>query len=145
MSLNRVPLLSAVALLTLTATGMLAMGDAQRPNNPSSPSQPAPMMDAPALTGTPFQGPKANKGTVMLRHEAGQIVLRLSDDFVVPDTPAPHWQVVDGNGNTFLLQRLKVKGDVYHQEIKLPAYIKDVKKVQIRCAWAEVLLGESNL
>ncbi len=46
-------------------------------------------------TSGPFQGPKANKGTVTHSNKDGKSVLTLSDDFVVPDTPDPHWQVVD--------------------------------------------------
>jgi hypothetical protein len=71
-------------------------------------------------------------------------VLRLSDDFVIPDTPAPHWQLVDSKGNTYLLNRLKIKGDKYNQTLVVPAYVKDVAKVQIWCAFAEVLLGEAS-
>lgn len=91
-----------------------------------------------------FQGAKANTGTVTHSKVNGQHVLTLSDDFKVPDTPAPHWQVVDSKGNVYLLQRLVVKGDKYNKQITLPAYIKDVAKVQIWCAWAEVLLGETT-
>ena len=39
-----------------------------------------------------FQGPKANKGHVTHSTRDGKSVLTLSDDFVVPDTPDPHWQ-----------------------------------------------------
>jgi hypothetical protein len=76
-------------------------------------------------------------------------VLTLSDDFKVPDTPDPHWQVVDSKGNTYLLQRLGAKNlaglakDRINMSITLPAYVKDVAKVQIYCAWAEVVLGEA--
>ncbi|MBL8979414.1 MAG: hypothetical protein JNM53_13440 [Gemmatimonadetes bacterium] len=96
------------------------------------------------FTSTPFAGAKANTGTVTATVDAGKITLKLSADFKVPDTPAPHWQVVDSKGNTYLLQRLVIKGDKYNQEIILPAYVKDVAKVQIWCAWAEALLGESS-
>jgi len=92
----------------------------------------------------PFAGVKANTGTVMATVDGGKITLKLSDDFKVPDTPAPHWQIVDSKGNTFLLNRLVIKGDKYNQEITLPAYIKDVAKVQIWCAFAEVVLGETS-
>jgi hypothetical protein len=61
-------------------------------------------------TSTLFKGAKANKGTVAHTVQSGKNVLTLSDDFVVPDTPAPHWQVVDSLGHTYLLQRLKIKG-----------------------------------
>ena len=88
-------------------------------------------------------GPKANTGTVTHSKENGRNVLTLSDDFKVPDTPAPHWQVVDSRGNVYLLQRLLIKGDKYNQTITLPAYVRDVARVQIWCAWAEALLGEA--
>jgi hypothetical protein len=93
---------------------------------------------------SPFMGPKANTGFVTHSRENGMNVLTLSDDFVVPDTPAPHWQVVDSKGNTYLLQRLVVKGDKYNQRIVVPAYVADIAKVQIWCAWAEALLGEAS-
>jgi hypothetical protein len=71
----------------------------------------------------------------------------LSEDFVVPDTPDPHWQVVDSAGMTYRLDKLKVKGlvgDNVKREIVVPGYIKDVVKVQIYCAWAETNLGEAS-
>jgi len=79
----------------------------------------------------------------------GKHVLTLSSDFKVPDTPDPHWQVVDSRGTVYLLQRLPIKGlaglkDRVNTAITLPAYIKDVAKVQIYCAWAEALLGEAS-
>ena len=91
-----------------------------------------------------FEGAKANTGTVSHAKVGGKHVLTLSNDFKVPDTPAPHWQVIDSKGNTYLLQRLVIKGDKYNQSITLPAYIRDVTKVQIWCAWAEALLGEAS-
>lgn len=99
---------------------------------------------APAtFTSRKFEGPKANTGTVTATVDNGTITMKLSPDFKVPDTPAPHWQVVDSKGNTYLLQRLVVKGDKLNQTITLPSYVKDVAKVQIWCAWAEALLGEA--
>src|SRR6516225_7830114 len=98
-------------------------------------------------TSTQFQGPKANKGTVTHSHKDGKNVLTLSDDFVVPDTPDPHWQVVDSDGQVYLLDKLKKKallGDKYQKEIVLPSYVKNVKKVVIWCAWAEANLGEAS-
>jgi hypothetical protein len=92
----------------------------------------------------PFMGVKANTGTVTHTKVNGLHVLTLSDDFKVPDAPAPHWQIVDSKGNVFLLQRLVIKEDKLHKSITLPAYIKDVARVQIWCAWAEVLLGETT-
>jgi hypothetical protein len=99
--------------------------------------------DATHVSG-PFMGPKANTGTVTHSKEGAMNVLTLSADFKVPDTPAPHWQVVDSKGNTYLLQRLVIKGDKYNQKIAVPAYVADIAKVEIWCAWAETLLGEAS-
>ena len=98
-------------------------------------------------TSSQFQGPKANKGHVIHSTRDGKSVLTLSDDFVVPDTPDPHWQVVDSDGQVYLLDKLKKKafiGDKYQKEIVVPSYVKDVTKVVIWCAWAEVNLGEAS-
>ena len=95
-------------------------------------------------TSTKFEGAKANKGTVTHKTENGKNVLTLSDDFKTPDTPAPHWQVVDSKGHTYLLNRLVIKGDKFNKSITVPDYVQDVAKVQIWCAWAEVLLGEAK-
>jgi len=101
-------------------------------------------------TSKPFSGAKVNAGTVTHSVKDGKNVLTLSDDFKVPDTPDPHWQVVDSKGNTYLLQRLGAKSlaglakDRINMTITLPAYIKDVAKVQIYCAWAEAVLGETS-
>ncbi len=98
-------------------------------------------------TSGQFQGAKANKGTVTHSHKDGKSVLTLSDDFVVPDTPDPHWQVVDSKGNVYLLDKLKTKafiGENFKKEIVVPTYVKDVAKVQIWCAFAEVNLGEAS-
>ena len=100
-----------------------------------------------AHTSGQFQGPKANKGHVTHSTRDGKSVLTLSDDFVVPDTPDPHWQVVDSDGQVYQLDKLKKKaflGDKYQKEIVLPAYVKNVSKVIIWCAWAEANLGEAS-
>jgi hypothetical protein len=100
-----------------------------------------------AHTTGQFQGPKANKGHVTHSTRDGKSVLTLSDDFVVPDTPDPHWQVVDSDGQVYLLDKLKKKallGDKYQKEIVLPGYVKNVSKVIIWCAWAEANLGEAS-
>jgi hypothetical protein len=97
-------------------------------------------------TSSQFQSPKANKGTVTHSIKDGKSVLTLSDDFVVPDTPDPHWQVVDSDGNVYFLDKLKTKafiGTSYKKEIVVPAYVKNIAKVQIWCAFAEVNLGEA--
>lgn len=95
------------------------------------------------MTSAPFTGVKVNGGTVTLTKEGDKTVLTLSDDFVVPQTPDPHWQVVDSKGNVYLLQRLPIKGDKVNTSITLPSYVPDVAKVQIWCAFAEALLGEA--
>jgi hypothetical protein len=94
-----------------------------------------------------FSGAKVNAGTVTHTIQNGKHVLTLSSDFKVPETPDPHWQIVDSKGRVFLLQRLPIKGligDKVNTSITLPAYIEDIAKVQIYCAWAEVVLGETT-
>jgi hypothetical protein len=91
-----------------------------------------------------FAGPKANTGFVTMTKQSGKIMLTLSDDFVVPDTPDPHWRVVDSKGVVFDLQKLKIKNDGYNKSITLPDYVKDVAKVVIWCALAETNLGEAS-
>jgi len=95
-------------------------------------------------TSKPFSGAKVNAGTVTHSVKDGKNVLTLSEDFVVPDTPDPHWQIVDSKGTVYLLDRLKLKGDKIQTSITLPAYVKDVAKVQIWCAFAEANLGEAS-
>ena len=100
-----------------------------------------------AHTSSQFQGPKANRGHVTHSTRDGKSVLTLSDDFVVPDTPDPHWRVVDSDGNVYDLDKLKKKafiGDKYQKEIVVPGYVKNVSKVIIWCAWAEANLGEAS-
>jgi hypothetical protein len=105
---------------------------------------------AQSQTSKPFTGGKVNGGTVTHSTKDGKDILTLSDDFKVPDTPDPHWQIVDSKGNTYLLQRLGAKNlaglakDRINMSIALPSYIKDVAKVQIYCAWAEAVLGEAS-
>ena len=119
--------LLSVAALTMTATLALAQ----------------------MHTSKPFAGAKVNAGTVTHSVKDGKNVLTLSNDFKMPATPDPHWQIVDSTGNTYLLQRLGVKSlggvakDKINMTITLPAYVKDVAKVQIYCAWAEAVLGEA--
>ena len=105
---------------------------------------------AQARTSGAFSGAKVNGGTVTSTVKNGKTILTLSDDFKVPDTPDPHWQVVDGKGQVFLLQRLGVKSlgglvkDRVNMSITLPDYVKDVAAVQIYCSWAEAVLGEAR-
>ena len=99
-------------------------------------------------TSGPFQGPKANTGTVTHSNENGKSLLRVSDDFKVPDTPAPTWRVVDSKGNVYTLDAFKIKGtlgtNAEKREVEVPSYVKDIVKVQVYCAWAQVLLGEAS-
>jgi hypothetical protein len=95
-------------------------------------------------TSGKFEGAKANTGTVTHSKQGNINVLTLSEDFVVPGTPAPHWQVVDSRGNVYLLNRLKIKEDKYNKVSTVPPYVKDIAKVQIWCAFAETLLGEAK-
>lgn len=138
---RRFPLTLHAAVLLIAGT--LAATTVMAQNNPAKP------MSVDKQTTSAFKGAKVNGGTVTHEHKDGKHVLTLSDDFKTPDTPAPHWQVVDSKGNVYLLNRLMVKGgliggDKLNKMITLPAYIEDVAKVQIWCAWAEILLGEAS-
>jgi hypothetical protein len=94
-------------------------------------------------TSGPFKGVKANTGRVIHSTEGDKQVLTLSADFKNPEAPDPHWQVIDSKGNVYMLQKLTIKGDMTNKKIVLPAYIKDVAKVQMWCAFAETNLGEA--
>ena len=94
-------------------------------------------------TSKPFSGAKVNGGTVTHTVKDGKNMLSVSADFQVPDTPDPHWHIVDSHGRVYLLDRLPLKGDRVTRTITLPSYITDVAKVQIYCAWAEAVLGEA--
>lgn len=120
----RTLLLSAVAALAVLTTA----------------AAPAPV----TKVSRPFTGAKVNGGTVTMVMDAGKVTLTLSSDFRVPDTPDPHWQVVDGRGQVFTLARLKIKDDKLNQTITLPRDVKGVAKVIIYCAWAEANLGETT-
>lgn len=96
-----------------------------------------------AHTTNGFQGPKANTGKAFHSTENGKSILRVSKEFVVPDTPAPTWRIVDGRGNIHTLDAFKIKGGE-KREIVVPNYVHDISKVQVYCAWAEVLLGEAS-
>ena len=91
-----------------------------------------------------FEGVKANTGTAAFMKADGKRTLTWSDDFTIPDTPAPHWQVVDSRGTVYLPNRLLIKDDKKNRTVELPSYVRDVAKVQIWCAFAEVLLGEAS-
>ena len=91
----------------------------------------------------PFTGKAVNGGTVSVSQQGGKTVLTLSGDFQVPGSPDPHWQVVDSKGTAYLLDRVKLKDDKINTSITLPRYVPDITKVQMWCAWAEVVLGEA--
>lgn len=96
-------------------------------------------------TTNQFQGAKANTGMAVHFVDGGKSMLKVTADFKVPDTPAPTWRVVDSKGNIYTLDAFKVKGwGGEKREIAVPSYVKDIAKVQVYCAWAEVLLGESS-
>lgn len=96
-----------------------------------------------AETTKPFSGKAVNGGTATHEVKGGKGVLTLSSDFPVPDSPDPHWQVVDSKGTVYLLDRLKLKDDKIKTTITVPAYVRDIAKVQMWCSWAEVVLGEA--
>ncbi len=108
-------------------------------SSPIAKTQESKMM---AMHSSMFKGIEVNKGHVILSKENNKTILTLSSDFVLPKTPAPHWQVVDSKGNVYLLKQLKIAGDKLNKSVTLPSYIMDVAKVQIWCSFAEVNLGE---
>lgn len=93
-------------------------------------------------TSGQFTGAKANTGKVIHTYENDRSVLKVSDDFKVPDTPAPTWRVVDSKGTVYTLDAFKIKGGEKRM-VNVPPYVQDIAKVQVYCAWAEVLLGEA--
>ncbi|HKO31338.1 MAG TPA: hypothetical protein VJU54_09375 [Nitrospiraceae bacterium] len=99
---------------------------------------------ADAHTTTKFEGVKANTGTASHSRQGNTDILTVSDDYKIPDTPAPHWQVVDSKGNVYLLNQQRIKDGKTNRKIALPSYIQDVAKVQTWCSFAEALLGEAS-
>ena len=139
MSTSRFTFHAALALAAVIAVSASAL-----PKLASAADARTAAMATMSQTTPKFAGAKVNGGTVTASNKDGHLVLTFSDDFKIPDTPAPHWQVVDSQGNTYLLQRLKIKDDKVNKTITVPAYVHDVSKVQIWCAWAEVVLGEAS-
>lgn len=127
----------ALSGLGLFVLATITAGSASAQHNDAKPNSAAKQMTK------QFKGAKVNAGVVTHEHKDGKHVLTWSDEFVIPDTPAPHWQVVDSKGNTYLLQRLQIKEDKQNRTITVPGYVPDIAKVQIWCAWAEALLGEA--
>ena len=92
---------------------------------------------------TAFSGGAVPSGTVRHAKDGDRHVLTLSENFSIHEEPPdPHWRVIDSSGNVFLLDKLKVDGDKINTSIVLPSYIHDVTKVQMWCAFVEVVLGE---
>lgn len=92
-----------------------------------------------------FHGAAVSSGTVTHTKEGQSHVLTLSKDFSIHEEPPdPHWRLVDSKGNIFLLDKLKVKDNKINTRIVVPAYVKDVAKVQMWCAFAEIVLGEAD-
>ena len=53
--------------------------------------------------------------------------------------------VIDANGNIYTLDAFKIKsGNKEKREVVVPAYVPNIVKVQVYCAWAEVILGEAS-
>jgi hypothetical protein len=102
------------------------------------------MNDSMMMNSSKFKGIEVNKGTVSAKVTDKGIVLMLSKDFTLPKTPAPHWQIVDSKGNTYLLKQLKIAGNKMNRMVTVPSYVADVKSVQIWCSFAEVNLGEAT-
>ncbi|MGJ5814596.1 hypothetical protein [Paludibaculum fermentans] len=94
-------------------------------------------------TTSGFQGPKANTGMAVHTRDGNRSMLKVTDDFKVPDTPAPTWRVVDSKGNIYTLDAFKIKGGE-KREVVVPNYVPNIAKVQVWCAFAEVLLGEAS-
>ena len=97
-----------------------------------------------ADVSSPFAGKAVNGGTVTHEMQGDKHTLRVSADFKVPGSPDPHWQVVDTTGTVYRLSRLTLKDDKVNKSVTVPAYVPDIAKVQMWCAWAEVLLGEAS-
>ena len=128
--------LNALVLATVAA---LAVGANAAPAPVQDRMAPA-MSSAMARTTNVFKGAEVNGGTAILTGRT----LRLSPDLTVPKAPAPTWQVVDKDGNAFLLKQINIVGGKTNRTVEIPRYIKSVAKVQIYCTFAEVLLGEAS-
>ena len=135
--------LTILAVLATVASFAVATPDHHKSAQQSKDSM---KMDAKMMMNmtSMFKGVEVNGGTANLYKKDGKTHLSFSMDFKTPGSPSPHWQVVDGNGNTFLLQRITIAGDKTNRDITLPSYIHSVKKIQVWCSFAEVVLGEAT-
>ena len=101
--------------------------------------------NAAIATTSRFAGPKANSGMAVFYKQDGKAMLRVTDDFKVPDTPAPTWRVVTSRGEIYTLDAFKIKaGKGEKRQVQIPPYVIDIAKVQVYCAWAEIILGEAS-
>jgi hypothetical protein len=134
---------STLAVAFMGVCGAIGYGvDQKAPAAPKN--QPVQLAQAAQHRTSPFKGAKANTGYAIHQTLNGRQVLSVSEDFVIPNTPAPSWQVVDSSGNVYLLNQFKIKDGRTNRQITLPTYIPDVQTVQVWCSFAEVLLGEAS-
>lgn len=75
---------------------------------------------ADAHTTSNFEGVTANIGVIAQAREATEDTRAVSDDVKIPETPAPQRQVVDSNGNVYLLIPLKTKDGKASVEYVIP-------------------------
>lgn len=140
---------------TLSLSFVLAVaaisGSALAQNTPSSMAPKTSMKMEQKMMGgkmlgmsSAFKGIEVNGGTVHVHRNGSKTMLMVSQDFNIPNSPAPHWQIVDAQGNVYLLNQFKIAGDKLNREITLPGYIKSVKSVQVWCSFAEVVLGQAD-
>ncbi len=140
MNLNTIKKVTlGIALSAMTLTPILVSAQ-----DSTTPMAPPAAMKMEAVRSNPFKGIEASKGTVSYTFAKGVGTLEVSKDFVVPKSPAPHWQIVDNEGNTYLLKQFRIAGDKVNTKLVLPKYIHSVAKVQVWCSFAEVLLGEAS-
>jgi hypothetical protein len=134
--------LAVPVIAVVTAAGAIGFALAGQDKN----DKPAAKLIASGVArhqSSPFKGAKANTGYAIHYTENGTSKLTVSDDFVIPDTPAPSWQLVDSAGNAYLLNQFRIKGGT-NRTITVPSYVRDIAKVQVWCSYAEVLLGEAS-
>ena len=91
---------SAVPAGAATNTWSNGGGDALWDNIANWSLGAAPLAVDDAIFPTPVP---LNGGTVTHTKEGGKSILTLSDDFVDPKTPDPHWQLVDSKGRVYLV------------------------------------------
>lgn len=134
-------LIATLALVSTTALTYAAPTIA--PDHHEGPKMEQKMVTELGKTGM-FTGIEVKKGSVSAMSSGGKTILKVSKDFEIPASPAPHWQVVDNEGNVYLLKQFRLVGDKTNREIELPSHIKSVAKVQVWCSFAEVVLGEAK-